>query len=160
MPQVNQPKSAFTAVLTAWLIAGTLDISSALVLYTMRTGKSPVWVLRYIASAAFGKTAYSGSPLMSIAGLLFHYAVAFIFTVLFFILYPKIHALIKNKFVSGMLYGLFVWIVMNLLVVPLTRIPPFSITFAKAAENIIILILAIGLPLALIVHNYYYGKTK
>ena len=59
-----------------------------------------------------------------------------------------------------MLYGLFVWIVMNLLVVPLTRIPPFSITFAKAAENIIILMLAIGLPLALIVHNYYYGKTK
>jgi uncharacterized membrane protein YagU involved in acid resistance len=127
----------------------------------VRSGKNPLLVGNYIASAVFGKTAaYAGGAPMVIAGLLLHYFIALIFTVIFFLLYPRIYAVIKNKFVAGILYGLFVWCVMNLLVVPLTRIPAHSITLQNAAENIIILMLAIGLPVSLIAHQYYYGKAK
>jgi hypothetical protein len=161
MQQPNQPKSAFKTILTAGLLAGTLDITTALVLYAVRTGKNPLLVCRYIASAVFGKeAAYSGGNGMVAAGFVLHYIIAFIFTIVFFLLYPKIHVFIKNKFAAGILYGLFVWIVMNLLVVPLTRIPSFHLTLSNAVQNIIILMLAIGLPVSLIVHQYYYGKTK
>ncbi|MEO5685408.1 MAG: hypothetical protein ABIQ88_22365 [Chitinophagaceae bacterium] len=160
MPPFPQHKNAFTTILTAWLLAGTLDISSALALFSIRTGKNPLLVFNYIASAVFGKPAYTAGTPMVVAGLLLHYLIALIFTVLLFLLYPRIHKMITNKFIIGILYGVLVWMIMNLLVVPLTRIPPFSISFAKAAENIVILILAIGLPVLLVVHRYYYGKEK
>ena len=161
MLQPKQPKSALPYILSAGLLAGTLDISTAFVIYWLRTGKNPLLVCRYIASAVFGKTeAYSGSDMMIVAGFLFHYAIAFSFTTLFFLLYPKIYAFIKNKFAAGIAYGLFVWIIMNIVVLPLTRIPSFNIMLSNAVQNIIILMLAIGLPASLIANYYYYGKAK
>ena len=144
-------KKPVTTILVAWLLAGTLDICSALISVRLHSGKSPIIVFNYIASAVFGKEeAYAGGTPMIIAGLLFHYLVALIFTVIFFLLYPGIYPVLKNKFVAGILYGLFVWCVMNLVVVPLTRIPSRHITFSGALENILILMLAIGLPVSLI----------
>ncbi|MEP7279052.1 MAG: hypothetical protein ABI813_10450 [Bacteroidota bacterium] len=161
MHQPKQQKSPLLSILVAWLLAGTLDITTALVLFTVRSGKSPLIILKYIASAVFGHSAaYSGGIGMDMAGLLFHYTIAFIFTVLFFLLYPRIHRFINNKYIAGILYGLFVWMVMNLLLVPLTRIPAHAITWQNALENIVILMLAIGLPVSLIAHRYYYGGEK
>jgi hypothetical protein len=160
MLQPKQQKSPLTTILAAWILAGTLDISTAFVMVAI-AGKNPLLVGNFIASAVFGKTdAYAGGTPMVIAGLLFHYLIALIFTVIFFLLYPKIYAVLKNKFVAGILYGLFVWCVMNLLVVPLTRVPARPFSISNAAENIIILMLAIGLPVSLIAHHYYFGKEK
>jgi len=95
---------------------------------------------------------------MPIAGLLFHYLIAFSFTLLFFWLYPKWKALAWNKFVTAFGYGLFVWAVMNLLVVPMSLTPkkPFDISRALIAATI--LICMIGLPVTLIIGNYYTKK--
>lgn len=160
MLQPKQQKSPLRYILAAWLLAGTLDITSAFVLVAL-SGKNPLLVGNYIASAVFGRTdAYAGGTPMVIIGLMLHYLIAFIFTVVFFLLYPKIYAVIKNKFAAGILYGLFIWCVMNLLVVPLTRIPARAFNLSNALQNIIILMLAIGLPVSLIACHYYYGKTK
>lgn len=153
-------KNILLTILAAWLLAGTLDITTALVMYTLRTGKNPLLVFNYISSAVFGKDAYTGGTPMIIAGFLFHYLVAFIFSVSFFLLYPRLYPLIKNKLILGLSWGLFTWCVMNLLVVPLTRIPSRPIQPANAIENIVILMLAIGLPVALLAHHFYYGKSK
>ncbi|MEP6748816.1 MAG: hypothetical protein ABJB86_13885 [Bacteroidota bacterium] len=160
MLQPKQPKSPLTSIFAAWILAGTLDISTAFVMVAI-SGKNPLLVGNYIASAVFGRAdAYAGGMPMIIAGLLFHYLIAFIFTVIFFLLYPKIYPVIKNKFVAGILYGLFVWCIMNLLVVPLTRIPARPFSIVNAVENIAILMLAIGLPVSLIAYHYYFGKEK
>jgi hypothetical protein len=160
MLQPIQRRKSFLTILTAWFLAGTLDITCAFVMVAA-SGKNPLLVGNYIASAVFGKAnAYAGGTSMVIAGLIFHYMIAFIFTVIFFLLYPRIYSVIKNKFVAGILYGLFVWCVMNLLVVPVTRIQPRPFSIVNAVENIIILMLAIGLPVSLIAYRYYYGKKK
>ena len=155
----KQRKNPLKAILAAWLLAGTLDISSAFISVYLHSGKNPLLVGNYIASAIFGKTdAYAGGTSMVILGILLHYIIAFIFTIIFFLLYPKIYAVLKNKFVAAVLYGLFVWIVMNLVVVPLTRIGWHGIKLQNAVENIIILMIAIGLPVSLISYNFYYAK--
>ena len=158
MLQPKQTKSPITAIISAWLLAGTLDISSALIMVAVRSGKSPVPVFNYIASAVFGQDAFTGGTPMIIAGLLFHYLIALIFTVTLFLLYPFIRQFIKNKFIIGILFGLFNWIVMTLLVVPLTRIPHRPFNLSNALINIAILMVAIGIPVSLIAHHYYYGK--
>ena len=63
-----------------------------------------------------------------------------------------------DKFIAGILYGLFVWAVMNLAVVPLSFGKPVSIVVNKAAIAALILIAAIGIPVSLLADKYYSKK--
>lgn len=160
MPSATTPRSgALKTILTAWLIAGTMDGLSAVIHTAIRGNKEPARVFRYIASAVFGPDAKTGGASMAIIGVLFHYMIALIFTVLFFLLYPRIPILSKNKILVGLGYGAFVWAVMNLLVVPMTRIPAIPFKPDQAAIAMGILMVCIGLPISIIVHNYYEKST-
>lgn len=143
------------AILVAGLLAGTLDILSAFINFYIVTGGNPVVVLHYIASAVFGKDAYAGGAGMALVGLLFHYTIAYGWTVLYFLAFPYLSFLAKNKYVSGILYGAFVWVCMNKIVVPLTliKIGPFDV--AKAALQMGILMVCIGLPIAILADRFY-----
>ncbi len=92
---------------------------------------------------------------MMLAGLILHYIIAFAFTIFFFWLFPKIKLLSKNKILTGVIYGIFIWMVMNLVVVPLSNIGPRPFTLANALINVIILIVCIGLPLSFIANTFY-----
>lgn len=50
-------------ILRSGLLVGTLDITAASVQYYARTGKSPLNVLRFVASGVFGQAALSGGGL-------------------------------------------------------------------------------------------------
>jgi hypothetical protein len=149
-----------TKIIKAGLIVGTLDILSAFVYYFIKTGDKNVFtVLKYVASGIFGKEAFSGSNMMIIAGLVLHYSIAFAFTIFFFLLFPKIKAFSKNWILTGILYGIFIWIVMNLIVVPLSNIGSRPFTLVNALINVIILIVCIGLPLSFMTNTFYKRKV-
>ena len=76
----GKQSSFIKAVLITAIIAGTLDIIGAIISYTANGGKKPTVIFQYIASAVFGKSAFDGSVTMMSAGLLFHYLIAFLFT--------------------------------------------------------------------------------
>ena len=159
-PDNKKSNSFLKAVLTTGLLAGTLDAIGASVHFFIKTGRNPIAVFRYIASATFGKKAYTGSYYgMAAWGLFFHFLIAMSFTVLFFLIYPVVIKIVKNKFIVGVLFGLFTWLVMNLVVVPLSLAPksPFNITNALTGAGI--LILAIGLPVSLMVDKYYNTRN-
>src|SRR3954469_14134630 len=92
-------------ILYSGLLVGTLDILSAFLYYYIITGNNPVRIFPYIASGVFGKSAFSGSNNMIIAGILFHYLIAFIFTIVFFLLNPYIKNIFRNWMVRGIVYG-------------------------------------------------------
>jgi len=143
----------FSKIITAGLIAGTLDISAACIQYYIRTGKGPENVLKFVASGVFGKDAFTGGLLMSLCGLLFHFLIAFGFTTFFFFIYPRLKFLSFNFFLTAVLYGVFVWTVMNRIVLPLSNAPALPFTWTGAATAAGILIVCIGLPLAIIAKN-------
>ncbi len=142
-------------ILFAGLTAGTLDILSACIYYYLKTGKNPVGVLKYVASGAFGTEALSGGTAVAVWGLVFHYMIAFSFTCFFFFMYPHLKFLSANKWLTAVGYGCFVWCVMNLLVVPISQVPKSIFHLSNALINAGILISMIGLPITLIVSNYY-----
>jgi hypothetical protein len=76
---------------------------------------------------------------------------------LFYYLYPRMKVLTANKFIVGLLYGIFVWCVMNLIVVPLSQIPARPFQLQGAVINAVVLMFMIGLPISLMA-NKYYGK--
>jgi FlaA1/EpsC-like NDP-sugar epimerase len=141
-------------ILKAGLIVGTLDILAACLQFYIKTGKNPDTVLKYVASGVFGKEAFTGGAMMSIYGLIFHYIIAFGFTIFFFWIYSTLINFFKNKILIAVLYGIFMWLVTTYIVIPLSKIhsQPFKLTNALMA--ITILIVCIGVPLSFIA-----GKT-
>lgn len=147
-------------IIKSGLLVGTLDILSAFIYYFIKTGNNDVFnVLKYVASGLFGKEAFSGNNGMIIAGLLLHYIIAFAFTLFFFWLFSKIKVLSKNKIMTGIFYGIFIWMIMNLVVVPLSSIGNQPFDTLNATINMLILIACIGIPLSFMANNFYKKKT-
>jgi hypothetical protein len=143
-------------IITAGLLAGTLDILSAFIHYFVNTGKTNFTIIfKFIATGLFGRDALAGGRKMILTGFVLHYLIAFLFTLFFFCLFPKVKVASANRLVTAILYGIFVWCVMNLIIVPISRVPhqPFSIS--NALINIGILIVCIGVPLSWIANKYY-----
>ena len=151
-------KKPVTAILLTGLTAGLLDITAACTQYYIKTGKGPGGVLRYVASGVFGKKAFAGGTTMAAWGLLFHFIIAFGLTIFFFWLYPKINWLGKNKIITGLLYGVFAWLVTNLIIVPLSNVSPVTFVLSKAVIAALILMACIGLPISLMANKHYLYK--
>jgi len=160
---ISTKKDSYLPVKTiAWagLLVGSLDILAAIVNFKIATGKDPILIFQYIASAVFGKDAYSGSSLMPVLGLILHFIIAYIFTIIFFIIYPKMKLFKYNAILTGIAYGILIWIAMNMIVVPLSKIGKFSFKLSGVLLQASILIVMIGIPLSLICKHYYSKKVN
>lgn len=147
-------KNATNTILKAGLIAGFLDGSAAVILLANMKFQ---FLFQYIASGLFGKPAFEGGTLMVIYGILIHFAIALIFAIFFFFIFKKI-PLKNQKIIVGLLYGIFVWFVMNLGILPFSSIKASSFTVEGVMKNIAILMICVGLPISLIIHKYYEAE--
>ncbi|WP_378410574.1 DUF1440 domain-containing protein [Rhodocytophaga aerolata] len=149
-------KNGITIRVKAGVVVGTLDILAAFLHYFISTGETRVSnVLKFIASGIFGNQAFAQGNTMVVAGLFFHYLIAFAFTLFFFWVYPKINLFSKSTILTGILYGIFIWLVMNLVVVPLSNTPSQPFTLLNTLINALILIACMGIPLSLMAHSFY-----
>lgn len=148
-------RGSWKTVILTGLIVGTLDMLGAIIVYKADPGP----MFRFIASGAFGAgTAFSGGTVMVVWGVTFHYIIAFAWTILFFFVYPSLPILWKNKYITGALYGLLIWVIMNKVVIPISAITPGPFDLTSAAIGALILIIAVGLPIAILTHRYYSRK--
>jgi uncharacterized membrane protein YagU involved in acid resistance len=146
----------YSSIIKAGLIAGTLDICAAMLSVYIRTGKGPEVIFRYIAQGAFGDAAKTGGTEYIIAGILFHYLIAFGFTILFFLAYPKIRKWLSPYYIiAGLAYGIVVWCIMNLIVVPSSNIGMGTFTITSVTREMLILMCCIGLPAAILSKKHY-----
>jgi hypothetical protein len=151
-------RSALATIIKGWLVAGTLDISSAFLHYYYKTGKNPFKVLNYVAGGIFGKEAFTGGNGMAVTGLLLHYFIALCWTVLFFFLYPALISRMRSTVLTGLVYGIFVWAFMNFVVVRLSALPQPPFVLSNAVVAMLIIMFAVGIPLSIIISKYYRDK--
>jgi len=140
------------------LIAGTLDISDALIFYGLR-GVPPLGLLRFIAGCLVGVSALHGGVPMAALGLAIHYTITLFWSALFLIAATRIRFLTRHAIASGLLYGVLIYLVMNFVVLPLTRLPPRTHHLAPAVliNGVLALMLFMGLPIALITRRFIRG---
>lgn len=153
---MHSSKLLKSITLTAF-VAGTLDLAGAVVSYMLsRGGSFPKKILEYIAGGWYGSQALDGSLKMNIIGGLSHFFIATCWTVLFYLLYPRLRFLQKNNLISAILYGLVIWAVMNLVVLPFSAWhAPVTIVLREVAKAAFILIICVGLPVAVGAGSYY-----
>ncbi len=148
------------AVLLTTLVAGTLDIISAHVDQTIRTGTFPSKMFYAIAGGAIGlERAFASGKAVLLLGIFIHYFISFLFTLFYFLVYPAVKKVSPNKFLNGFLYALFAQSVMTFIVMPLTAFPkkPFVFTF-DTVIGILIFTVVFGLPISIMTDKYYRKK--
>src|ERR1044071_2108001 len=101
--------TASKAILWAWLIAGTLDIMSAVV-HTLVLGRRPVDMLKSIASGVLGASAREGGFWTAAFGLALHFLIAFTATIIFYLASRKLKFMVRQPILSGVLYGIAVYL--------------------------------------------------
>jgi hypothetical protein len=146
----------FKTVLLTSLFVGTTDILSSFVTVDIKTGKFPEQMFNYIAGGALGlPAALNGGAAVAFLGFFFHYFIAFAFTLLFFLVFPKLKFLSYNKYLVGMLYAVFVDEAM-VLILKLTPLPTgggFSLSESFIAW--VTFGIVFGIPVAYNTYKYY-----
>jgi uncharacterized membrane protein YagU involved in acid resistance len=145
MSRVGWPK----VLVVSALIVGILDIGYAIVSAYVRAGTPPLRILQSVASGALGRDAYAGGPATAAIGLGFHFLIAFIVTAIFFAAAARLPALTRRPVITGALYGIGVYLVMNFVVIPLSKIGPRPVPAAFVIfTGVLVHIFLVGIPIA------------
>jgi len=145
---------ALRAIVTAWLVVGILDISSAFAIWLYR-GIPLVHGLQGLILPWYGQSSFNRGYVTAALGLAQHFLIAFVVVVVFYLAGRSIPLLRRQAFVCGVLYGVGVYLVMYWIVLP-AAFPEFqhSLEFIKDPLAVLIHICLIGLPTALLLRHY------
>ena len=138
------------AVLSGTLVVGTLDALAAVVFFGLRSGAQPIRIFQGIASGLIGPAARQGGLETAALGVALHYLIACGIVLTYFLVSRRVRLLTRDPVICGLLYGLAAYAVMNLVVIPLSKIggptmPPLPVL----ANGLLIHMFGVGLPAAL-----------
>ena len=152
MNEEVKKKKLFIWILFTALLTGIIDILFAFIInYKTRAAI----ILKYIASGLFGKAAFGPGTAMVYYGILIHFCIATAWTTVFFLLYPKLSGILKSRVALVIVTGVIIWLVMGLVILPLSRTPPDKFHLVGIIKNMAALILAYGLPFTIIANKFY-----
>ena len=139
------------AILIGGLICGALDLLFA-ISFAGYNGAAPSRVLQTIASGLLGDAAFAAGIGVAILGVGCHFALSILWAVVFAIASWRLPVLARRPFVTGLAFGVIVFLCMRLLVLPLSAYP-HPVTFKPLATVLDLLshMLLFGVPIAMIV---------
>jgi uncharacterized membrane protein YagU involved in acid resistance len=157
MPSTSTTSSnAFLAIFVGGLACGILDITQACIAWGIQNNVPPQRIFQSVASGLLGPKAFQGGAKTAALGLFLHFVIAFIWATIYYIASRQIAFLTARPVIAGLLYGEFVWVMMNCVVVPLSAIhrwPP-RFDLASIITGPILHPLLVGLPIALAVAHW------
>ena len=145
--------SVFRPIVVGGLIIGTADTVLYHWFVSSVLGGYPLTIVyQYIASGALGESAFAGGFATALLGVLFHFLISIVIAGVFILSVDRIPFLRRLAFVSALLYGFGVFIVMNMIVIPLSATPPVPApTTPQLMMNLIDHVLVVGLPLGILI---------
>jgi xanthine/uracil permease len=141
--------SASRALLYGTLAVGVLDLLDAFVFFWMRSSVPPIRILQSIAAGLLGRASFSGGARTAALGFVLHFLIAFV-VVLVYLMASRILPFLKRHSIAcGLAYGVVVYLVMNLVVVPLSAAVGGARPGAVILNGVLIHMFGVGLPAAL-----------
>ena len=139
---------ALPAILVGGLIAGALDLTSAFITFG--------WgVPRAIAGGLLGRNAFQGGLATYVLGIALHFFIAVSAASVYYAASRKLEFLKDHPLVCGLFFGIAVFLVMNLIVLPLSALHakgPFRL--AGLIQGLLVHMFCIGLPISFSVRQF------
>ena len=148
---------ALRTIAITGLIVGAMDITAATVQVISRGGTA-TRLLQFVASGLIGQRAFQGGAATVALGLGLHFVIAFTLVTVFYAASRNLVFLCRYAVVSGLGYGLIVFGVMNLIVLPLSAAKPRH-SLTGDLIQIAIHMFIIGLPTSLLIRRLS-GATR
>ena len=148
----TQPTYVTQTILWGGLIAGALDIVAAFINSGLR-GRGPVWVLQSVAGGLLGRNSFQGGLRTALLGLALHFFIATVWTAAYYAASLKLPLLTRQAVLSGLLYGVVVYLVMYRVVLPLSALQFkfFNQPVTAILTGVLIHLFCVGLPIALVI---------
>jgi hypothetical protein len=146
------PSGAFPAIFSAGLLAGVLDITAAFVTWAPQ-GVTPQRILKGIASGLLGPQAFKEGMAAVLLGGTLHFLIALSAAAVFYAASQKFELMTRRPILSGVLYGLSVYLVMYWIVMPLANMHPAH-TLMRSIVAIVTHMVCVGLPISWMVRRY------
>lgn len=144
---------ALAAIFWGGLIGGTIDITYA-ILFTIWRGSTAQRVLQFVASGVLGPSSFQMGWTSAALGLLCHFTIAFGAAVTYYLASRKLRFLIERGRMWGVIYGVAIFYFMQLVVVPLSKAPPYHPQGAALYLGLLIHMFGIGTPIAWSVRKF------
>ena len=143
------------SIVLGGLIVGIADaIVYHLIISSVINGYPLTTVYQYMASGVLGNAAFEGGLPTALLGLFFHFVVSFVVAGVFIVSADRIPLLRRHAILGSLIYGFGVFIVMNMIVLPLSAAPPLPPpTMPQLIAAILDHILVVGLPLGILVRR-------
>jgi hypothetical protein len=140
-------------ILFAGGIAGVLDLTAACVYSWLRAGVSPVRVFHSVASGLLGAAAFTGGAKTAVLGIVLHFIIATTWAAVYYFASRKLRFLVTQPIPAGLIYGVFVYLFMNFVVLPLSAVARRPVPLSSRIYGCLIIMFCIGLPISLIVRR-------
>ena len=136
-------RNAWRAVLAGGLTAGLLDILMAMYTWSWR-------VPRAIAGGILGPRVFRSESLAIWSlGLFLHFLILCVAAAIYYAASRRMAFLREYALVCGLFYGIAIWLVMNLVVVPLSALHNYGpFQYAALVQGLIVHMLLVGLPIS------------
>ena len=142
------------AILLSGLAAGILDITAASVNIWLSSGRGPIRTFQSVAGGLYGAETFNGGYRTAAIGLALHFFIALTAAALYYLASRRLRLMVSQPILSGVVYGLAVWLFMYLVVLPLSAWKVSTYSFSSVATGIFIHIFFVGLPIALITRRF------
>jgi len=139
---------ALLAIGVGGLIAGTLDLIAAFLTFG-------VGVPRAIAGGLLGRDAFHGGTGTYVLGVFLQLFIAVSAASVFYAASRRLRFMTEHPIVCGMFFGIAVYLVMNLIVLPLSALHvTHPIALRDLIQGLIVHMIVIGLPISFSVRQF------
>ena len=145
---VGNKNNGLLAIAAGGLIAGTLDLTQAMLLFGTRVPFA-------VAAGLLGREAFRGGPGTYALGVVLHFFIAFSVTAIYYGASRKLRFMTEHPLVCGLFYGMAVENVMNLIVLPLSALHakgPYKL--GDLILGLIVHGIVIGLPISFSIRKF------
>jgi uncharacterized membrane protein YagU involved in acid resistance len=145
-----RPRALDTILLGGAAIA-VLDIANAIIFWALVRGTQPQVILQSVAAGLLGKpAAFAGGAQTAWLGAILHVSISCGIAAVYYAACVRVPSLLKRPLVSGASYGVAVYLVMNFVVIPLSRTSRAPFMPAWFLASFLGHILLVGMPVAFI----------
>lgn len=139
------------AILVGGLIAGALDLTYAILVYSPR---NPIRIPQHIASGLLGMKSFSGGATTAALGVLLHFVIALGAATIYYLASRGIPFMVERAILAGMIFGGLVYAFMHVAVIPLSAVTTRQTPFVYQATEFVWHWVGVGLPIALSVRYF------
>jgi uncharacterized membrane protein YagU involved in acid resistance len=140
---------AIETIALSGALAGVLDISATAMLVKTQ-GMPTQRLLQFVASGAFGASAFEGGKRTASLGLTIHFLIAVVVAAVYYAFSLGLPIVLERPVLCGCLYGIVVHLVMSRIVVPLSRASKRPFSIKAFLTQLVIHVFCVGLPIALV----------